>query len=71
MNNIIILENEQTINGKDFYVIIDIKHSNINYDINNYIKNNNRVAAYKAQLYIYTKKELFEITLSIGLNSWS
>jgi hypothetical protein len=55
MNNIIILENEQTINGKDFYVIIDIKHSNINYDINNYIKNNNRVAAYKAQLYIYTK----------------
>lgn len=55
MNNIIILQNEQKINDKSYYVIIDIKHSNINYDINNYIKNDNRILAYKAQLYVYTK----------------
>jgi hypothetical protein len=55
MNNIIILENEQKINDKDYYVVIDIKHSNINYDTFNYIKNDNRIPAYKSQLYVYTK----------------
>jgi hypothetical protein len=55
MDNIIILQTEQKINGKDYYVVVDIKHSHIDYDTFNYIKNNKRIAAYKAQLYVYTK----------------
>ena len=39
---------------EDYYVIIDIKHSNIHLD-GIYIKNVNRIPAYKAQIYIYTK----------------
>ena len=55
MDNIIILQTEQRINDKEYYVVIDIKHSHINYDSFNYIKNDKRIAAYKAQLYLYTK----------------
>jgi hypothetical protein len=66
MDNIIILQNEQKINNKDYYVIIDIKHSNINYDTNNYIKNDKRITAYKAQLYIYTK--ILNQTQNININ---
>ena len=48
---------ESVINGITYsyhYIIIDIKHSKIHLT-GKYIKNTNRIPAYKAQLYIYTR----------------
>lgn len=54
MESKILSEKEMYYNGKEYYIIIDIKHSTIHLN-GIHIKNVNRIPAYKAQLYIYTK----------------
>jgi len=55
--NTIIPHGESNINNvvqPYYYIIVDIKHSTIHLTTTNHIKNNKRIPAYKAQLYIYT-----------------
>jgi len=55
--NTIIPHGESKINNvvrPYYYIIVDIKHSTIHLTNTNHIKNNKRIPAYKAQLYIYT-----------------